>query len=127
MVLTGKLGKKRETVRELFLEAKEKASNEDFIVFDNDLVKKCASMTGFKNPFDVVKHDTQKTLPDEMISEDYFIIHLGKGRHAFVRGANCGFSGFRSFENIPQKDRDVWPFRPLLAMPRRDIHSASSF
>lgn len=65
------------------------------------MVKKRARTSGFKNPFDAVKHDTQKTLPDVMISEDYFIIHLGKGKHAFVRGANCGFSGFWSFENIP--------------------------
>jgi len=105
-----KIGKKKEIVRDLFLEVRERSENKDFMRFDNDLVKRYAGKLGFKNPFDVVKHDTQKTLPDEMIDESYFIIHLGKGKHAFLRGADCGFSGFHSFENIPQKDRTIWPF-----------------
>ncbi|MFW9887194.1 MAG: type II restriction enzyme [Candidatus Thorarchaeota archaeon] len=106
------MGKKRETLRELFLELREESKDLNFIPFDNDQVKVYARQTGFRNPFDVVKHDIQATLPEEMIDEDYFIVHLGGGNHAFVRGADCGFNGFHSFENIPQKHRIAWPFKP---------------
>jgi hypothetical protein len=113
-MLTGRIGKKRETVRELFLALRDQSEDKDFIRFDNNAVKRYARELGFANPFDVVKHDTQATLPEEMVDENYFIVHLGKGEHAFVRGAKCGFTGFHSFENIPQKSRVVWSFNPSM-------------
>ncbi len=109
-----RMGKKKEVLREVFLHAKRKAKNKDFIVFNNNLVRKYAVKYGFGNQFDVVKHNTQATLPEEMVDESYFIIHLGRGKHAFIRGSKCGFNGFHLFENIPMKNRIKWRYNPSL-------------
>ncbi|MHA1248048.1 MAG: DUF6997 domain-containing protein [Candidatus Thorarchaeota archaeon] len=121
-------GLKRETIRRVFMAARASNSNHDIICFDNALVKRCATEVGFGNPFDAVKHDTSRTLPDELVAEGYFIVHLGKGRHAFVRGGRCGFNGYHSFENIPQKHRVEWFYRESLidAITRSEAQTIST-
>jgi hypothetical protein len=46
-----------------------------------------------------------------MIENDYFIIHLGEGKHQFVKGIK---GGFHTFENIKDKDIIEWKYKKSL-------------
>lgn len=76
--------------------------------FHNNEVKEVAKQFGFGNAFDVTKVDNSSILPQELIDEDYFITHLGKGYHQFVRGIQ---NGYHSFESIPAKDEIDWNYK----------------
>lgn len=99
------MGKKEQVLLSLFHHCKQ---NNDFY-FDNTLVKKYCEEHSFSNPFDVTKLDTTKELPDKIKNEDYFIVHLGEGRHRFVKGVS---NGYHQFEEITEK-KD-WSYRRSL-------------
>jgi len=96
--------KKQQVVSELFRICSEK----DDYVFDNDLVKKVCRDVGFGNPFDATKVDDSASLPDGVREADRFIIHLGKGEHAFVKGLGIGY---HKFEVIPDGNKVDWKYR----------------
>ncbi len=77
--------------------------------FDNNLVKDISKKVGFGNPFDVTKLDNIKKLPEILIKNDYAIIHLGNGKHKFIKGIN---NVYHSFEPI-QKNID-WKYNKSL-------------
>ncbi|MBI5694518.1 MAG: hypothetical protein HZC51_02105 [Nitrospirae bacterium] len=77
-------------------------------VFDNHLVKEVCNKHGFVNPFDATKLDNLSRFPEVMIKEDYFIIHIGGGRHKFVKGIN---KAFHVFEDIPSENVYDWKYR----------------
>lgn len=111
--------KKKKVLLQVFLKSKKKSTDDRFIVFSNNMVRDVARNIDFKNYFDVVKHDSARTLPEKIADQGYFIVHLGRNEngiteHAFVRGGDCGFNGFHLFENIPQKDRISWPLKGTL-------------
>ena len=89
------MSKKKEVIRELFLLCK----NEGRYEFNNDDVKKIASKIGFSNPFDVTKIDSKEKLPKELVDCDYGIIHLGEGRHMFVKGLRNIYHEFEPIES----------------------------
>ena len=80
-------------------------------VFDNQLVKKVAREFNFGNPFDVTKLDNTAKLPQILIDEDYFIVHLGKGSHKFVKGIK---NGYHYFEKIDKNNIFDWKYRKSL-------------
>ena len=90
------------------------------LIFDNELVKKFCKMRGFGNPFDVTKLDNTKVFPEIMMKNDYFIIHIGEGKHQFVKGIDFGF---HKFEEIPQKNIYSWKYRKSLL---NDIDTSES-
>lgn len=47
-------------------------------------------------------------IPQILLDEDYFILHLGRGRHKFVKGIN---NGFHSFEDINEDNIFDWKYR----------------
>ena len=63
---------------------------------------------GFGNPFDVTKLDNTSKFPQVMLDNDYFIVHLGKGKHKFVKGIN---KGFHRFEPIAPENIYTWKYR----------------
>ena len=77
-------------------------------VFDNELVKDISKKLGFGNPFDVTKLDDTSKFPPIMLENDYFIIHLGRGKHKFVKGIE---KGFHKFEPIPKENTFTWKYR----------------
>lgn len=77
------------------------------MIFDNTLVKKFCSIYNFKNPFDVTKINTSSQLPEILLDNDTFIIHLGKGRHMFVKGVD---TGYHKFEDIDEQEIFDWPY-----------------
>ncbi len=87
--------KKRQVIGEIFdgLRAIDKRS--EVLPFGNDMVKEVSLKYGFKNPFDATKFNSYESLPDSLKREGFFIVHIGHGNHAFVKGV-----GFHAFEPI---------------------------
>lgn len=75
-------------------------------VFDNTLVKQISATHGFGNPFDVTKTDNLSVLPDEIVKQGYCVVHLGKGKHKFIKAVkHC----FHDFEEI--NSETPWKYR----------------
>lgn len=99
------MGKKQEVLLELFRICKKRKN----LIFDNDLVESVCKDIGFKNKFDVTKLDNENLLPEEIRKHDYAVIHLGKGRHQFIKGIR---NIYHQFEPI-QKTID-WQYKRSL-------------
>ena len=78
-------------------------------VFDNDLVKSLCKKHKFGNPFDVTKLDNTSKFPKILLENDYFLVHLGQGRHQFVKGIKYGFHEFEEIDQIVD-----WEYRKSL-------------
>lgn len=78
-------------------------------VFDNGLVKDVCKKIGFGNPFDATKIDRRELLPQEFIEQDIALIHVGKGKHQFVKGLGIAFHEFE-----PINREIVWPYKKSL-------------
>lgn len=77
------------------------------LVFDNDLVKQLTGKA-FSNHFDVTKQDTSAKLPRLLRDQDLFVVHLGGGKHQFVKGIKLGYHELEPIsdsETIPWKGR----------------------
>ncbi|MHB8282862.1 MAG: type II restriction enzyme [bacterium] len=99
---------KKEIITEIFNICKK---NNNFI-FDNKLIKDI--LRQFKsntNPYDMTKLDNTKKFPDILLKEDYFIAHIGNGKHQFVRDIN---KVFHEFEEIQDNEIIKWPYRPSI-------------
>jgi hypothetical protein len=103
------LGKKLKTLEILFNSVYGKRPDESYYPFTNDDVKAACSQTKFKNPFDVTKVDSFYDLPTIMQDKGYFMFHLGKGTHAFIRGI-----GYHQFEKIDAKDKVSFSIKPRI-------------
>ncbi|MDR0812213.1 MAG: hypothetical protein LBN23_08115 [Paludibacter sp.] len=88
--------KKHLVINELFKICSEKGNFE----FHNDLVKDISKKFDFGNPFDVTKLDNKNKLPKLLIENDYAIIHIGSGKHKFIKGIE---KVYHEFEPIQQK------------------------
>ncbi|MFH1140970.1 MAG: hypothetical protein V1724_04745 [Chloroflexota bacterium] len=77
------------------------------LVFDNKLVKQ---LTGedFSNQFDVTKQDTSEKLPTLLRNQDFFVVHLGGGKHQFVKGIKLGY---HELEPISDSETIPWKYR----------------
>ena len=77
-------------------------------VFTNDEVKEICTDIGFRNPFDATKIDSSAGLPDALIDDDAFVVHLGRGSHQFVFGIE---NGYHQFEPVPDNRQYQWNYR----------------
>jgi hypothetical protein len=68
-------------------------------------------MTGSRlsNQFDVTKIDTSRKIPPELQRQDLFIVHLGGGKHRFVKGIK---NGYHEFEPVPDSKVRSWEYVP---------------
>lgn len=98
------MSKKQEVLTEI-LKICEKRSN---YIFHNNLVKEVSKKHKFGNPFDVTKLDNTEKFPEVMIENDYFIMHLGGGKHKFIKGIK---NGFHDFERIPNEKTKDWEYK----------------
>jgi hypothetical protein len=96
--------KKQEVILDIFNACKKEGN----LIFDNDLVKQICLKHKFGNPFDATKINSSDDLPDPVKEKDYFIVHLGEGRHKFVKGINVGFC---NFEKIKKDNTFDWKYR----------------
>lgn len=98
--------KTRSVKKEVLLEIFQHYKTSDNPIFDNDLVKSISGKR-FKNHFDVTKTDNLSLLPESIREQGYCVVHLGGGRHAFIKAANdC----FHDFEEIPSEEIP-WKYR----------------
>jgi len=88
------MGKKQEVLLELFRICKRRRN----YIFDNDMVEAVCKDIGFKNKFDATKLDNENLLPNELRKQDYAVIHLGKGRHQFIKGIRKIYHQFESIQ-----------------------------
>lgn len=91
------LSKKRQLIEEIFEGLRKIDSKSDILLFNNDTVKEVSTRVKFRNPFDATKFDTFESMPENLKKEGFFIVHLGRGNHAFVKG-----TGFHYFEPITE-------------------------
>lgn len=98
------MGTKQDVVTDIFNFCKKRR---DFI-FDNALVKQICKKRGFGNPFDATKLDDTSKFPRVLLDENYFVLHLGKGKHKFVKGIK---NGFHVFEKIDANNIFDWKYR----------------
>lgn len=78
--------------------------------FDNDFVKEVLrTAKSSTNPYDMTKVDDISKLPDKLVSEGYSVIHLGDGRHKFLK---CLDKIYHAFEPIEESEAVEWPYRP---------------
>ena len=98
------MGKKRTVIAELYALCKSRGD----LTFDNDEVKRVCSKIGFGNPFDATKWDNSAALPQALVEDDVFVVHLGRGRHRFVSGIAVGY---HEFEHIPEERQYQWPYQ----------------
>lgn len=88
------MNKKSEVLTEIF----RICQNNNNYIFDNDLVKDVSKKIGFGNPFDVTKIDNRSKLPDILLENDFAVIHLGSGRHQFIKGINKVYHNFEAIQ-----------------------------
>ena len=96
--------KKKQVIAELYATCKSRGN----FVFTNDDVKAVCARLSFSNPFDATKIDSSTGLPDALIEDDAFIVHLGRGSHQFVFGIK---NGYHRFEPIPGNRKSQWNYR----------------
>ncbi len=99
------MGKKQQVISRLFQICQQRGE----MTFDNATVKAVTREIGFKNPFDATKVDHSDLLPEDVRKAGYYILHLGEGRHRFVRDIEVGY---HRFEAIEESDRIPWKYRP---------------
>lgn len=89
-------------------------------VFDNDDVGQVCQQVGFRNRYDATKFDSSALLPAGLRAADVFVVHLGNGRHQFVKGIA---EGYHQFEPIPQGRQLHWPYRRSILNTINDSES----
>ncbi|NMC58784.1 MAG: hypothetical protein GYA51_05275 [Candidatus Methanofastidiosa archaeon] len=81
-------------------------------VFDNELIKKIVMESGSKtNPYDMTKIDNISKLPKTLLDKDYFIAHIGSGKHMFVKDIS---KIYHNFEPIKETEVEKWAYVPSI-------------
>ena len=85
-------------------------------VFSNNEVRAVSADFGFGNQFDATKLDDSSDLPNALIADDVFVVHLGRhgnetAKHQFVHNIAIGF---HEFEPIPDSSKIEWRYRPSI-------------
>jgi len=92
------MSKKNQLLTELF-EFCQKQGN---YIFHNDLVKDIAKKVGFGNPFDATKIDNKNKLPQVLLDNNFAVIHLGGGKHQFIKGIDKVYHHFEPVQQTIQ-------------------------
>src|SRR3989338_8385709 len=92
---------KRYVISTIFDRLRKEYPKSAVLKFNNDEVKKISGST-FSNQFDATKFDSSILLPQEVRDNGFFIVHLGQGNHAFVKG-----DGYHKFEKIKKIKKRV--------------------
>ena len=83
------------------------------MTFTNSEIRDIANELGFRNYFDATKIDNSAGLPETLVNDDIFVVHLGRrgnqaARHRFVHGIAIGY---HTFEPIPEECVYEWRYR----------------
>lgn len=110
------MSKKQKTISLLYSHCVEAGNFE----FDNAVVKRVCELTSFGNAYDATKVDSTRILPQKLLDDDMCIVHLGKGRHCFVKGIDVIY---HKFETIPTENQKRWEYRESIL---NNINSSES-
>jgi hypothetical protein len=102
-----KVSRKKQVLQALF----EICQQRNDWYFDNDEVKRVCAKYRFGNPFDVTKVDTASDLPDSIREQGFCVVHLGQGRHAFIKELQ---KWYHVFEDIEEHEVIQWRYRKSL-------------
>ncbi len=98
-----KQGKKELTIIDVFNHCEKKKE----FVFNNRLVKKISINHKFSNHHDATAIHNSSQLPQILVEKDYFIAHLGNGRHKFFKGIK---SWYHDFEKVNDDEIKDWQY-----------------
>jgi len=98
------MGIKQDVIAEIFKICKKRKN----FTFNNELVKEICEKHSFRNLFDATKLDDTSKFPKVLLDEGCFVLHLGQGKHRFVKGIS---KGFHHFENIKKRHIYDWKYR----------------
>jgi len=117
------LSSKRKVIDTIFKELKQKYPKSNILNFHNDKVKEVSSREKikFSNQFDATKFDSKRLLPISLQNENFFIVHLGKGEHAFVKGE--GYHKLEPIKTIKEWDSGKSVIDPI---SKSEAQSAST-
>jgi len=116
-----KESEKRIAINKIFEELHKKSPQSNVLRFDNNKVKEVTGVQ-FRNQFDATKYDSYKSLPHLLKKHGFFIIHLGQGEHAFVKG-----EGFHKFEEVTDiVDWDKFTENYMDKISKSEAQSAST-
>lgn len=102
----------RRTKKDIITELFKLCENRNDFVFNNDEVKEIlVKLKSSTNPYDMTKLDDTSKLPDILLENNYCIVHLGNGRHKFIKGIN---NIFHEFEDINKDEIINWIYRPSI-------------
>lgn len=87
--------KKHQVIEKLFLGLRSFDNVSDVLPFNNEQVKQLCTEIKFRNPFDATKFNDFRSMSESLKKDGFFIVHLGRGNHAFVKG-----NRYHSFEKI---------------------------
>lgn len=99
------MGKKQDVLREAYRICKERGDYE----IDNELLRTISRGIGLGNHFDATKLDNKSVLPGFFVENDIALVHLGSGRHKFIKGLHNVYHDFEPITEIID-----WPYRPSL-------------
>ncbi len=85
---SGQRGKKQRVLSDLWQTVRVKGEQ---YIFSNSQVEELCRKHGFQNKYDLTKIDASDILPENMVDDDVFIVHLGRGMHRFVKGIEKGY------------------------------------
>lgn len=102
-----KVSKKKEVLTALFESCREK----DNYYFDNERVLEFAQSHNFRNHFDATKIDHSSLLPDIVRNAGYCVVHLGLGKHCFLKALDIWY---HELEVIPPENKKIWEYKPDL-------------
>ena len=98
------MSKKQMVIAEMYAQCKSRGD----LAFNNGELRAICSRIGFSNVYDATKIDNSSLLPQVLVDDDLFVVHMGEGNHRFVSDISLGY---HSFEEIPDDLRVNWPYR----------------
>lgn len=99
--------KKKQVLQALFEECQRRGEWQ----FGNELVKQVCEYLDFGNPFDVTKVDSIDELPEAVRQQGFCVVHVGRGKHAFVQELQ---KWYHVFEDIEEEEVVQWRYRKSL-------------
>ncbi len=88
------MSKKKKILTDLFEDCQRLGKS----VFKNDKVRELAEKYKFKNYFDATKLDHKSLLPDILRDNNFCVVHLGEGKHKFIKEMDNFYHNFEKEE-----------------------------
>ena len=99
------VSKKQKVLSNLYKKCKSTGN----LTFDTNMIKQECDRLNFKNQFDITKIDRINLLPDILITDNVFVLHLGQGKHQFIPDIEIAY---HKFETNSDNIKHNWNYCP---------------